>query len=132
MARLVGLSVLMLGFGYVGEVNPGKPALQVAMWSIGCVFGLGIFVPLGLALRQLPDRVSRASAVTVRRMATLVLIGWLVYPLGYLQPLLGFPADLRWRHAVDSRAPGADHSATGRRRVVLVAGGAAAVSGGRP
>jgi len=95
MARLVGLSVLMLGFGYVGEVNPDKPALQVAMWSIGCVFGLGIFVPLGLALRQLPDRVSRASAVTMRRMATLVLIGWLVYPLGYLQPLLGFPADLR-------------------------------------
>jgi hypothetical protein len=28
-------------------------------------------------------------------MATLVLIGWLVYPLGYLQSLLGFPTDLR-------------------------------------
>ena len=95
MAWLMGNSVLMLLFGYIGEVNPDRPTLQFIMWLIGCSFGAAIFVPLGLALRQLPSHVSPISARTVRAMTVLTLIGWLVYPLGYLQPLLGFPADIR-------------------------------------
>jgi bacteriorhodopsin len=95
MATLMGLSVAMLTFGYIGEVNPDRPVLQVTMWVIGCLIGTGIFVPLGLALRRLPDHVSRASVRTVRAMAALTLVGWMVYPIGYLQPLLGFPADVR-------------------------------------
>jgi bacteriorhodopsin len=95
MGALMGLSLFMLGFGYIGEVNPDRPGLQITMWLIGCLFGAAIFVPLGLALRRLPDHVSHASATTVRAMAVLTLIGWMVYPIGYLQPLLGFPADVR-------------------------------------
>jgi bacteriorhodopsin len=95
MTLLMGLSLGMLGFGYVGEVNPGNSDLQLTLWLIGCGFGLAIFVPLGLALRRLPDHVSVASARTVRAMAALTLIGWLVYPIGYLQPLIGFPPDVR-------------------------------------
>jgi len=95
MAGLMGLSVLMLGFGYIGEVNPDRPGLQLFMWLVGCGFGAAIFVPLALALRRLPDHVSVASARTVRAMALLTLIGWTVYPFGYLQPLIGFPADAR-------------------------------------
>ncbi len=95
MAALMTLSLGMLGFGYVGEVNPGKHDLQLTMWGIGCVFGAAIFVPLALALRRLPDRVSPTTARTVRAMTVLTLIGWLVYPIGYLQPLIGFPADIR-------------------------------------
>jgi bacteriorhodopsin len=95
MTRLMVLSVLMLAFGYVGEVNPDHRPLQITMWLIGCGFAAAIFVPLALALRRLPEHVSRASARTVRAMAILTLIGWMVYPLGYLQPLLGFPPDIR-------------------------------------
>jgi sensory rhodopsin len=95
MAWLMGGSLLMLLFGYIGEVNPERPGFQLAMWVIGCLFGAAIFVPLGLALRRLPAHVSPISARTVRAMTLLTLIGWLVYPLGYLQPLIGFPADLR-------------------------------------
>jgi sensory rhodopsin len=95
MAGLMGLSACMLTFGYIGEVNPDRPVLQLSMWIIGCCFGAAIFGPLALALRRLPDHVSRASAMTVRAMAILTLTGWTVYPFGYLQPLIGFPADVR-------------------------------------
>lgn len=95
MAWLMGSSVLMLLFGYIGEINPDRPGLQLTMWVIGCLFGVAIFVPLGFALRQLPPHVSPISAATVRAMTILTLVGWLVYPLGYLQPLIGFPADVR-------------------------------------
>ncbi len=95
MTLLMGLSLGMLGFGYVGEVNPDNADLQLTLWVIGCGFGLAIFVPLGLARRRVPDHVSVASARTVRAMAALTLIGWLVYPIGYLQPLIGFPPDVR-------------------------------------
>jgi sensory rhodopsin len=95
MLRLVVLSLVMLTLGYIGEVNPSRPALQVTMWTLGCVAGGTIFLPLGTALRHLPDHVSSASARTVKAMAALTLIGWLVYPLGYLQPLIGFAPDVR-------------------------------------
>jgi bacteriorhodopsin len=95
MATLMGLSVAMLTFGYIGEVHPQNRILQVTMWTIGCLLGLAIFGPLALALRRLPDHVPLASARTVRAMAILTLIGWMVYPLGYLQPVIGFPADVR-------------------------------------
>lgn len=95
IATLMSLSVAMLTFGYIGEVNPDRPVFQLTMWGIGCFIAVLIFGPLAVALRRIPAHVPRASARTVRAMATLTLFGWTVYPFGYLQPLIGFEPDVR-------------------------------------
>jgi bacteriorhodopsin len=95
MAWLVAAALVMLTAGYVGEVNPDDPVLHLGGWAVGCVAGLALYVPLFLSLRRLPARVRRHTVVTIRAMTALVLLGWTVYPLGYLQPALGFPPDLR-------------------------------------
>lgn len=92
---LIVASLLMLTAGYVGEINPDDPVLHLGGWAVGCLAGLGLYVPLFLSLRRLPARVPRHTVVTIRAMTALVLLGWTVYPLGYLQPALGFLPDVR-------------------------------------
>ncbi|MGF1645935.1 MAG: bacteriorhodopsin [Kineosporiaceae bacterium] len=95
MTWLITAALVMLAAGYVGEINPDDPVLHLGGWAVGCLAGLALYVPLFLSLRRLPDRVPRHTVVTIRAMTALVLLGWTVYPLGYLQPALGFPPDVR-------------------------------------
>ena len=84
LLRLVGAGIWMIGFGYFGETTD-------AYWSIlwGSVSTLGYIVilyeiwfgPLAkVAERSSSEEVARAF----RYLSYFVLIGWAVYPLGYL------------------------------------------------
>ncbi len=95
MVWLIGCSLLMLAAGYLGEINADDPTLHLGLWLVGCGFGVAIFVPLVIALRAMPATTPPDVARTVRAMTVLVLVGWAVYPLGYLQPALGFSPDMR-------------------------------------
>jgi bacteriorhodopsin len=95
MTRLVLLDLVMIGTGFIGEVTPTIPAVHYGMFLIGCVAWLLILVSLVQALGDLPEHISDATRKAVRVMSMFLVIGWAVYPLGYLSPLLGLPFEAR-------------------------------------
>ncbi len=95
MLTLVGLAVVMVLTGYIGEVNAENQAVHWGFFTVGTLAGLGIFALLATALRELPDTMSESTAWSVRSMGALVLVGWLVYPVGFVLPGLGIDPELR-------------------------------------
>jgi sensory rhodopsin len=95
MGTLVSLAVFMIVTGYIGETHPDQTAWHLGFWGAGCVAGAIIMVVLGLAMRELPESMHKETRRTITMMSTLVLIGWLVYPVGYLAPSFGLDADVR-------------------------------------
>ncbi len=95
MVWLITFSLLMLTAGYLGEINADDTTLHLGLWVLGCAFALAIVGPLLIALRALPERTPPQTVRTVRAMVILVVLGWTIYPLGYLQPALGFSPDFR-------------------------------------
>jgi bacteriorhodopsin len=59
------------------------------------VAGAIIMGVLAMAMRELPESMHEETRRTITAMSTLVLLGWLVYPVGYLAPSFGLDADLR-------------------------------------
>lgn len=95
MTQLVALSVAMIACGFIGELNPDNSAIHLGFYAGGCVAGLGIIAILGPAVRNLPPHIDDVKRTTIVSMATIVIVGWLVYPIGYLQPTLGFDPAIR-------------------------------------
>lgn len=92
---LVGLALVMIVTGYIGEVNGDNTPIHIGFWVVGCIAGAAIIGLLAVAMRELPAHVHPEVRTTIRWMAALVLFGWLVYPLGYLAPDLGLAPDVR-------------------------------------
>lgn len=95
MAQVVGLATLMILGGFIGELNPDNMLLHLGFYGIGMVAWFGLFGILGPAIKSLPDHIDDNKRQTIKAMGALVLIGWVIYPIGYLQPTLGFDPVVR-------------------------------------
>ena len=95
MTRLIVASVLMLALAFIGELNIQNAALHYGTYAVSCVFWLYILWALNNALQQLPDGVDEEKRLGIRGMFILILIGWVIYPVGYLMPTFNLAADYR-------------------------------------
>ena len=87
--KLIGASVLMLVAGYIGEAfNPeGGSTSHSVMW--GVISALGYFYILYTAWAGEVAKLADASGDAVvkkgvRTLAWFVLVGWAIYPIGYM------------------------------------------------
>ena len=92
---LVTLAVLMIGTGLAGELNPAQNIIHYGAFGVGCVAWLLIVALLFFALSDLPDEVDPVTKKAIRNMSLFVLIGWSIYPIGYLAPAFGLSGDIR-------------------------------------
>ena len=85
-------AVVMIGAGYYGEM---ASAGSDQYW-IGFVLSM---VAYGYILRELQNEGSglkAAEAAQFEKIKQLILVGWIIYPLGYLAPVVSSDlADLR-------------------------------------
>jgi len=95
LVKLVILDILMIVFGFFGEILIDTPVFHYGFFGLGCLFYVQIAYLLFNANRRLPGHISDAVRDAVGIMTKFVLIGWLIYPIGYLVPTLGIPADVR-------------------------------------
>lgn len=92
---LVSLTAVMILTGYIGEVNPQSTGLHLGFWGIGMLAGAAVFALLFMAMRELPEALDPTVRKTIMSMFALVLIGWMVYPIGYLAPSFGLAPEVR-------------------------------------
>lgn len=95
MMKLVGLMMIVILTGLIGETHPGHAPTHYGFFLISCFAWLMIIALLFGALTQLPDHIEEATKNGVRRMSLFIVIGWAIYPLGYLAPLLEVPPEAR-------------------------------------
>ncbi|HJK94211.1 MAG TPA: bacteriorhodopsin [Polyangiaceae bacterium LLY-WYZ-15_(1-7)] len=95
MVKLVLLILTCIITGFIGETHPHHAATHYGFFLIGCVAWFAIITMLFNALTQLPEEIEQSTRHGVRRMSLFILIGWAIYPVGYLAPLLEVPADVR-------------------------------------
>lgn len=89
IARLGGAAALMIALGYPGEVSDDTTTKWI-FWGLAMIpfvyIVWALFSQLGRAIDALPTQARRA----VRAMRTVLLVTWLVYPVAYLVPEMGF------------------------------------------
>ena len=95
MYKLITLDVTMILFGYFGEIMIDNQNLHYAFFGVGMLCWLIILYLLFSATSNLPERFSPMVRRCVKTMVGFVLIGWLIYPLGYILPSFGLPQDVR-------------------------------------
>tara|TARA_B110000116_G_scaffold14639_1_gene11887 strand:- start:98 stop:607 length:510 start_codon:yes stop_codon:yes gene_type:complete len=82
MWKLIGLSTIMLVTGYVGEAGMGDAALW-GLFSGLAYFAIAYMIWFGEA-KQLAVKAGGAVESAHRTLAWFVLVGWAIYPLGYM------------------------------------------------
>lgn len=95
LTKLIILSLGMLLFAYIGEVNFETKAIHFGSYGISCLCWLVILFSLNGALRSLPLNTTESKRAAIRRMFLFILIGWVIYPIGYLMPTFGLQPDYR-------------------------------------
>jgi sensory rhodopsin len=88
--KLIAASVFMLVTGYVGEaIYP----TETQSWIWGFVSGLAYFYIVYLVwfgdVKKLADNSSPAVAKAVKALGWFVLVGWAIYPIGYIAGTAG-------------------------------------------
>jgi bacteriorhodopsin len=92
MNKLIALDLVMIISGYFGEILIGQPVLHYSFFGVGMLSWLIILYLLFSATKNLPERFPPTVRKCVHVMAGFVLIGWMIYPLGYILPsLFGLP-----------------------------------------
>ena len=83
--KLIFASVVMLVTGYIGEAVYGDVS---ASWVWGFVSGLAYFYILYLVMfgevKALAEKAGPKVAKAVKILAWFVLVGWAIYPIGYI------------------------------------------------
>lgn len=95
MAMLIIVSVVMLITAFVGEMNFENKALHFGFYGVSVLCWFYILYSLNKALGSLPPTISEAKKITIRRMFIIILVGWTIYPVGYLVPTFQLEADYR-------------------------------------
>lgn len=98
IAKLMVADVIMIASGYTGEVSVNAANGGTAVGWIGFVISTLAFVyilmviysELGEAAGDMPDDLHSSYSF----LQNSILIFWIVYPLGYLVPLLGYQGEL--------------------------------------
>ena len=83
--QLIAASVVMLVTGYIGEAIYGK---ETQSWIWGLISGIAYFYIVYLIwfgdVAKLANNAGPAVAKAVRTLGWFVLVGWAIYPVGYI------------------------------------------------
>jgi len=86
---LVALDVGMILTAYIAEVSAvGGPAWWI-FFLIACAFEAAIVGVLYLTMSRVIDEAPAPISRSAKRMRLFVLIGWAIYPIGFLMALTG-------------------------------------------
>ena len=92
MWQLIGLSTLMLVAGYVGESGIGDAVIY------GTLSGIAYFVLAGMLWFGNPQALANKAGGAVLEAYTalkwFVLVGWAIYPIGYMAGTEGWYSDI--------------------------------------
>jgi len=86
---LIVLDVLMIVTAYVAEVSPLGGGMWWAFFIFACICELGIVYQLFAKMSTSIDAAPAPIAEALRLMRGFILIGWLIYPIGFLMALGG-------------------------------------------
>lgn len=95
LGQLVALDLVMIISGFFGELFVNTPALHYGLFALASVCWVIIVWKILNAVKYLPDWIDPHTASCVRLMSKFILFGWLIYPIGYLIPSTGLPAEVR-------------------------------------
>ena len=83
--QLIAASVVMLVTGYIGEAVYGK---ETQSWIWGLISGIAYFYIVYLVwfgdVAKLANNAGPAVAKAVKTLGWFVLVGWAIYPVGYI------------------------------------------------
>lgn len=98
MAKLMLADLVMILTGYVGEVSineaGGGTTIGWAGFLLGCAAFAFILVTIYGELNEAAADLPESVRTTFAFMQNFILIVWMIYPVGYLAPLLGYHGDL--------------------------------------
>jgi bacteriorhodopsin len=87
--KLVILDVLMLVFAWIAEESVLGSASWWINYVISCVFWLLIVATLYGQVSKAIDEAPGPIAASARTMRLFILVGWVIYPIGFLMALAG-------------------------------------------
>lgn len=91
--KLIAASVAMLVLGYIGEAVYAGEQFATQQWVYGALSGLAYFYILWLVWKgevaQLAANAGPNVATAVRHLRNFVLVGWAIYPIGYIMGTYG-------------------------------------------
>ena len=88
--KLIAASLVMLVTGYIGEAIYGK---ETQSWIWGLISGIAYFYIVYLVwigeVAALAKEAGPAVATAVKSLGWFVLVGWAIYPIGYIAGTAG-------------------------------------------
>ena len=87
MTSLVPATVLMIGLGYPGE-TASSDSTKWTFWVLSMLPFLYILSTLSKELKAAGSRETGAVSSAIKSATTILLVTWLVYPIGYLFPVI--------------------------------------------
>lgn len=87
MTTLVPATVLMIGLGYPGE-TASSDNTKWLFWVLAMLPFIYILMTLSKELKTAGARETGAVSSAIKNAATILLLTWLVYPIGYLFPVI--------------------------------------------
>jgi bacteriorhodopsin len=87
MTTLVPATVLMIGLGYPGE-TASSDGTKWTFWILSMLPFLYILFTLAGELKAAGAREKGAVASSIKNATAILLLTWLVYPIGYLFPVI--------------------------------------------
>ena len=87
MTTLVPATVLMIGLGYPGE-TASSDGTKWTFWVLSMLPFLYILSTLSKELKAAGSRETGAVSSAIKSATTILLVTWLVYPIGYLFPVI--------------------------------------------
>ena len=87
MTTLVPATVLMIGLGYPGETS-SSDSTKWTFWVLSMLPFIYILMTLSKELKAAGSRETGAVSAAIKSATTILLLTWLVYPIGYLFPVI--------------------------------------------
>ncbi len=92
---LIGLDIAMIVTAYIAEVSPVGGVNWWSFFIIACLFELSIVWILYTKMNSAISSVEPEIANSLRLMRAFILIGWAIYPIGFLMALTPMGGSLR-------------------------------------
>jgi bacteriorhodopsin len=87
--QLVALDLFMIGTAYIAEVSAVGGSAWWSFFLVACAAELAIVVTLYVQMRDAILDAPQPIAKAVRIMRGFILVGWAIYPVGFLMALTG-------------------------------------------